>query len=626
MELKDSVYIDSKELKKLVKKFKIFIVGAGEYGLRLRKEFIGVADIVAFVDGYKSGSYVGEIPIISFDMMKQQKTNDQKIIISTIKYAKELSERLEEMSYAPEKDFYIWDDECCWHCNKEIKNFMEHNRRIWKQDTIPKENKILIPYAPIHDVTAVTYSYCANYLAEKYDAEIYCTLYDVDAEINETVLRVYQSFGVKDILRWNLSLEREKEAEKIVETIWENIREMGDWSKISIFGISFGTTIIRHYLRQYMPCIDFKTVQMKQWLVQAVKKIVYLYDYVNNNNVKAVVLWDGVRSEGYLRDIAITKGIPVYAIHYTNASKLTLDYAPGSQYFYYKKFWNRLSEEEQEYGLKWGEKHLKKRLQGSEEEISYMKGRSPYALKRISNVLEKNEKIKILICPHSFEDDSLLCGKQIFDNNMFEWLCHLGELSEIRDEYDWYIKVHPNSSARDLSIIEMLTQKYSNIKMIRKKVSPLQLKEEGIDVVLTIAGTLGHEYPMLGIPVINAGVNPHIAFNFNYHPQTKAEYDWLIHNLKDIKHEVDLEEIYQFYCIHYLYYKRCRSWIADLFFKNSDLHTVDYSYSKSNRRIGSHRYSLFLEEWSEERHEEIKKNVEYLFDWLDDWKEDTFYR
>ena len=627
MKITDNAYLNNAELKKMADKYKFYIFGAGYKGKQLLEQAGSHLQIIAFVDNNRSGDSFEGHPVIGMEELKKQIQTDCKIIISTVKYAEEMALQLEKSNFYPEKDYYVWDDWCHYHCDEDIRKFIRLNESIWGKKISPKKDKqIIIPYPSDHDVSSVILAYCSQYLAKKYDADIYCYPRMLEDCGHETMWKVYQSFHAEEIIKPILSAEQEKKAETITEEIWGNINKMEDWKDISIFGISFGTTLIRDYFRFYMPYMNPKDLRIKPWLEDRVKRIVFWYDYINQNDVKVLLMWDGVHMEGYLRDIAITKGIPVYAIHYNNIRKLTLDYAPGAPFSYYKKFWNELSREEQEYGIEWSKKRIQHRLCGSEDEIPYMRGKSPYAIKRKEAVLEKNDKLKILICPHSFEDDALLCGTQIFDNNMLEWLCHLGELAEKTPDYDWYMKPHPNSSERDLKIIEMIVEKYPKIKIIRQKVSPMQLKEEGVCVALTIAGTIGHEYPMIGIPVINAGINPHMSFDFDWNPKTKEEYDKLIYNLRDLKKEINVQEIYQFYCIHYMYYYWDYDLAATCFFKNPDLLIERDSLEKTGRNLGAWKYKVFMEEWSEERHEELKETVIKIFDWLDNWQPDIFYR
>lgn len=627
MGLSSDVYINNHQLKELALEFEFYIFGAGQDGELLKQQLEDDEKIIAFVDNRKSGQYIGKYSVISVTGLLKQKKDNAIIIISSIKFAEEIAKQLDDIGYVAKKDYYVWDDRCIYHVDEDVAAMIAFNKQVWGEAKEPaKKNQILIPYGGWHDSANIVFAYAGHCLAEKYDADMYCYPRAWEKTGYETTWKVYESFRVKQLLEPKLFGEREKETEALAEELWDNIEKMEDWKDITIFNINFGTTFIRDYLRYYMPSIELKNERMKPWFIDNVKKVVYWYDYLENNDVKAVIMWDGVHREGYLRDIAITKGIPTYGIHYTYLRKLSLDYTPCEPYEYFKKFWDELSEEEQEYGIKWSKKHLEERFKGGTADTPYMKGNSPYALGVQKPVLEKNDKFKIMICAHCFDDDAFFCGEQIFDNNMFEWLCHLGELSQKTPEYDWYLKFHPNFCERDIEIVNMVMDEYPTLKPIREKVSPMQLKEEGIKVAITLAGTVGHEYPLLGIPVINSGKNPHMAFDFNWNPKTKEEFDDLIYNLKDTKKDFDVEEIYQYYCLNYLYYDWSRYSSAQNFFINPDLSIERDSLEKTGRNLGAWKYPLFIKEWTPERHEEIKQNVVKIFEYLDEWRADRFYR
>ena len=70
---------------------------------------------------------------------------------------------------------------------------------------------------------------------------------------------------------------------------------------------------------------------------------------------------------------------------------------------------------------------------------------------------------------------------------------------------------------------------------------------------LTVYGSIGHEYPLYNIPVINAGYGPHFHYSFNYNPKTLSQYSKLINNLEKLKvNKKHLIDIYKFYYSHYL--------------------------------------------------------------------------
>ena len=79
---------------------------------------------------------------------------------------------------------------------------------------------------------------------------------------------------------------------------------------------------------------------------------------------------------------------------------------------------------------------------------------------------------------------------------------------------------------------------------------------EGIDLVITNHGTVAHELPLLGVPVLSSGNNPHISYSFSYTVQSKKEFKNIIKNpnlypLSKNKLEIE-NQIYDYYFIHYL--------------------------------------------------------------------------
>ena len=398
---------------------------------------------------------------------------------------------------------------------------------------------------------------------------------------------------------------------------------------MTVNGINFGMPIIRDFLRLNVPQLELKTPDFAQHLWSLARRIVCLLDYFQQHSVKAVVLCDGVGHESFLRNVAVANGVPTYVIHYTDPIGRcfgSFEYPSGERFAHYKNFFRQLSAREQEVGIEWAKRSLDARFKGDKKEIQYMKT-SIYEVAPGEKVLEQNDKLKVIICPHTLYDDLYPCGWQVF-GGFVEWIDHLGQLSE-RTDYDWYLKIHPADLGRDEEFIKGYLKRYPRIKLVPKWTSPKQLKAEGIKFAFTIYGTLGHEYPALGIQVINAGNNPHIAFDFCYNPKTPEEFDSIVFNLPNlVDRRVDMQEIYQFYCIHYLYYN-APSDIRGVFFKNVDLHSNSWIGSEQRYIPISEevkRYKYHLDDWTPEFHEITKRKTEELFHEMDNRRDDVFYK
>ena len=138
-----------------------------------------------------------------------------------------------------------------------------------------------------------------------------------------------------------------------------------------------------------------------------------------------------------------------------------------------------------------------------------------------------------MVATHDFNDAIHIYGKNLFCD-FHDWLVYLGEFS-LNKNFEWLIKFHPADYDGNLGKAEKIISKYNNFKILDKFVTHNKLIESGIDCVLTVYGSIGHEYPLMNIPVINAGNNPHFGYNFNFNPKTISQYRNLLNNIEKIR-------------------------------------------------------------------------------------------
>ena len=224
----------------------------------------------------------------------------------------------------------------------------------------------------------------------------------------------------------------------------------------------------------------------------------------------------------------------------------------------------------------------------------YYSNESAFGSHKFERALKDTDKIKILICTHEFHDNPHSTGGLIFPD-FYEWLIYLGKKS-IKSNYEWYIKNHPDCDLWTKTIVENFVKEFPSIKLINEKTSFLQLRDEGLKFVFTCHGTVGHECPLLGIQVVNADLNhPHIAYDFNWSPKSKNDYEKLIENLPKAKKEIDINKIYEFYYVRNNFNNK-----DDLIFK---------SYNNAKKNKNENIVNIFLNEIDENRHHEITKNI-----------------
>ena len=616
------------EIQEIYRQREIIIFGAGYFGGLFYKKILKEYTVPYVVDNNIDTNYTffGK-KVVNFEGLLR-KYNNEIIVITTMNCWKEVAEQLEKHGFQFKKNYVIWNgvyDEKSRidFGDGSTKRLIKKNLQLWSgKKKNNRVGKILIPYRESAEIVYGPWSYAANYLSDKYDAEIFC-VGGIESAFNKELLELYYSFNVSGVIDETPDAVMVKEIDTIFEQVWQKINSEEDILDIEIYGEKYGKDIIRDYLRREFPIIYISDINLKNQIRKMVGYIVFWNRYINKyyQDIKAIILWDGIYyREGIMRKLAVAYDIPVYTI--VNTTAFRWEYEEKCNFEFYKKFYNMLSVEERENGIYWAKERLKEHLCGQTQDMD-MVNKSVFESKSTGNILEKNEKTKVMICPHYSEDDAFPYGDMLF-STPWKWLEYLGELSQ-KTDYDWYLKPHPCENELGDKLISDYLKKYSNIKLLPKYISPIQLKEEGMKYALTIHGSIGYEYPLVGINAINAGYNPHIAFEFSINPKTLNEYETTLYSLNKIKKKINIEEIYMFYSIHFGYYEHRRIKINRLFFKDMRLQEIRGITGCKTERT-TELFDYYVDEIDDERHLKLQKITQALFEKMDNYRDGVFYK
>lgn len=221
---------------------------------------------------------------------------------------------------------------------------------------------------------------------------------------------------------------------------------------------------------------------------------------------------------------------------------------------------------------------------------------SAFDTNNLDFTLKPNNRIKILIATHDFFDSPHSYGFNFYPD-FYLWIDALGRISNETD-YDWYLKTHPDPIGDSHQVLKDFATKYSNFQLIPSTTSHHNLISQGIDFVLTVFGTVGWEYPALGVPSINASSNnPHKSFSFSITPRDCDDYESILKNLATFPRlKIREDELEYFYYLHY--FKKLKSYIY-------------YDYDKYLEDIGGYAQSTtiksalhFMDESGPNRREE----------------------
>ena len=166
---------------------------------------------------------------------------------------------------------------------------------------------------------------------------------------------------------------------------------------------------------------------------------------------------------------------------------------------------------------------------------------------------------RIVVMLHDFIDAPHGYRWLLFPD-FLEWICFLLERAK-ETPFDWYVKPHPSSGepSREAifrinsEVVEKLKVRFPEIRFLEPTVSNRQIAAEGISSLFTVYGTVAQEFAYMGVPVVNAGDNPHIQYDFNLHAKSVEEYEAYIANADRLSVTIDKTEIEE-YCYMYYFY------------------------------------------------------------------------
>lgn len=360
---------------------------------------------------------------------------------------------------------------------------------------------------------------------------------------------LYKSYGLISIIV-PIKNTKNRKLDGIYKSVLKNIKKKNDVLNIKFETIEVGDLIYDSYLREHnKSTINISCPEFLEYLKNAIRLYLYWSNFFNKNKVVGVILSHSVYLRALPLRIACEKNIDVYNVSSTEVYKLTKNKPLKHAYFrelpkLYKTFSSNIKKEL----IKISKKNIKLRFSGGKDIVH----KTNEALKHKIFLNTKFKKIKnpncILIAAHDFNDAPHVHGKMIFAD-FYDWLNFLGKKSEKIKKYRWLIKLHPAKYSNNISHMNYFLKKYPSFELLPKNITHNEILLKGIKCVLSSYGTIGHEYPLFGVPVINAGENRHSGYKFCIHPKNFKNYNNLINNISKIKPPRKIDKIYECYAM-----------------------------------------------------------------------------
>ena len=338
------------------------------------------------------------------------------------------------------------------------------------------------------------------------------------------------------------------QAYKIFSTLIDKKSLLG----LNINGLDVGDLIYDSYLRfKPAPTVDIKDFYLCIVIWQCVRNIEITNRYFSKKKPKILLTsYSTYIQHGVAVRLAVKHNIQVYSFgnNQTLTRLLTKDDTYHTANFhFYKRDFDYLANEEKEKCLLQSKVALDNRIKGTIDiGTSYMK-KSAYEVS--SGIEVPNIKDHIVIFLHDFFDSPHIYGYMIFPD-FLEWVEFTIKFLE-NENIPYCLKPHPNQIGDSAQVIRELKNKYPNTKFISSKITNKQLIDAGMQVGISVYGTVAHELVYMNIPVILCAENPHSSYDFCYEAKDIDEYSNLIKNYKTLKVK-NKEEVLSFYYMHNL--------------------------------------------------------------------------
>jgi hypothetical protein len=488
---------------------------------------------------------------------------------------------------------------------------MRHNERVFPQrDGKPEKRRVVLMELNDMQSAHLAYSYLANVLATEYKAGIAAYVPRAFANQRQKLafalkrafhmeeVGIYESFGVTEFVSTEVTAAQKETAAEWLAGILGKLRSKRDIEELTINGVWLGDLIYDTYLKRFSrPTIDLKSSEFQRSLRESLELFAFWEAYFACHEVKAVNVSHCVYDLAIPLRVAVAQNIPVFQASATHVYRIRRnDLFAYNDFHYFRERFAALPQAVQVAGVEEAKRRIERRFAGKVGVDMAYSTKSAYGAARHARLLRESPRKKILIATHCFFDSPHSYGKNVFPD-FYEWLDFLGKISEVTD-YDWYIKTHPDYLAGTKEIIENFIARYPRFTLLPADGSHHQIIAEGIDVALTVYGTIAFEYAALGIPVINNSLNnPHIAYGFNLHSKDVEDYRRLLIGLETLEFSIDTAQVYEYYFMRYIYNTE------DLFFD---------SYETTEKVLGGYKgqfspavYEQWLDEWSPEKHSAI---------------------
>lgn len=455
-----------------------------------------------------------------------------------------------------------------WDAESSARRFADYGRRKWPVASDGQRASVVLLGYFAHKISTYCNAHAAHHLARRTDSGI--ETFAIFGGNDPLIRRVYHALGARPGLDASFAESVRETLQRQAGEIFAGLKTKWDLLDLRIDGLKVGDLVYDTYLRWFEePTVRLEDPRLRDLIFESLFICTAAVNYLKVRKVTAFIADDyGYHECGIITRVLMRASVPVYIVCY--GPKFFLfrlfgepetgnhDYPIRWPYHRYPEVFRRLDPAEQARCLTMGRDYVEGKLSGQLDKFTLINvtayGESDEC------VFSDSGKPRIVVMLHDFIDAPHGFRWMLFPD-FYEWIYFLLERAS-ETPFEWYIKPHPGSwdparqgiNGSNVAVVEELLARFPKVRLLQPTASNRQIIKEGIAAMFTMYGTAGHEFARLGIPVVNAGDNPHIAYDFNYHPGNVEEYADLIARADRLKCEADHRDIDEYCFMNYFYY------------------------------------------------------------------------
>ncbi len=461
------------------------------------------------------------------------------------------------------------------------------------------------------------YTYLSSVLCQEFGASpVAYSAYASQKPLGHLIFRIksllpmgkflsYRAMGVSGFLKPTISRADRRLCRGEAARDLSKLKTKADLEDLVLEGVYVGDLIYGAFISAHRePTVMLDDPRLLRLVAEFRALLNYWTKYFDTHEVRAVVASHLVYEMGLAVRVGLMRGIDCF--HFVDTGTALTRVTPaqpfyGAEHEDFLRDYARLSADEQEKGRALAAQKLRLRFSGFGDPDLNPASASAYRLdasaSQPSFVFTSDDSFRVLIAGQLYWDSPHKRGKSLFPD-FYEWLIFLGEKSK-NSPYSWYLKRHPDGLGHEDWLYEELLRLYPHITLIPSDITHHQIFSEGVDVALTVHGTIGFEYPLHGIRVVNASkVNPHIAYEFSLTPESLSHYEHVLKNLHLVDYQISHDQVTEYYFMKNVFYT------PNIFFRDFQGEVRGPMTRNSPRALVK-----WVEEHSPEKHERLRDAV-----------------